>query len=377
MANKSVKLIIGLNPVTSPNEVKRVHGLPGISVRYLNEHFHAKVYIFDDEALLGSANLTDGGLKANREAVICLDHAADKDTVRELKALFNEWWDAARVLTDETVEAFSRAYVEAQARRLEADAMIAEAVGEAPAPNIDAASTAMSTQRVFIENLRRDVYERYRPAFQEVVHTLSEGNLHRRDLLPLGVAHETNRFLNYVRVRHARGDESWQNAPLRMQQDRKALITGLGREWVGAEDNRVPEHFVSWLATVRDTFGEPQALLSASKARLTEGLMSIHAFFEQYRFVKGGEHKLSEEFWTRNQHNTERVRGTLVHLLYGEGDFAERLHDTLYSQRRKLENFGYFCSLELYGTIHPEQFPPINGRIAKALRFLGFDVDGS
>jgi hypothetical protein len=43
----------------------------------------------------------------------------------------------------------------------------------------------------------------------------------------------------------------------------------------------------------------------------------------------------------------------------------------------KLGRFGRFCALELDGTVKPEECPPINGRMAKALRYLGFDVKGT
>jgi hypothetical protein len=56
---------------------------------------------------------------------------------------------------------------------------------------------------------------------------------------------------------------------------------------------------------------------------------------------------------------------------------TQRLHDVLYDPAMKLGLFGIFCALELYGTIRPEDCPPMNGRIAKALRFLGFDVRGT
>jgi hypothetical protein len=54
--------------------------------------------------------------------------------------------------------------------------------------------------------------------------------------------------------------------------------------------------------------------------------------------------------------------------------FTYRLHDALYDAEFKLGYFGYFCALELIGTVKPEVCPPINGRMGKALRFLGFDV---
>lgn len=58
------------------------------------------------------------------------------------------------------------------------------------------------------------------------------------------------------------------------------------------------------------------------------------------------------------------------------GDFVERLHDVLFGSM-KLKLFGISCALELYGTIKPEEYPPVNGRIVKSLRYLGFDVRGA
>ena len=105
--------------------------------------------------------------------------------------------------------------------------------------------------------------------------------------------------------------------------------------------------------------------------------MSIHAFHERLRFVKGGEANLPVAFWRENNEDVVKVKRTLKYLVHGGGDFIQRLHDMLYDPARKLKSFGIFCGLELYGTIKPEDCPPINGRIAKALRYLGFDVRGA
>ena len=94
---KSIRLLVGLNTATSPSALREVHEVPGIQIRYLTHRFHAKVYIFDSAALLGSANLTDSGLTANREAVICLDPTEDADAVEDLRALFHELWNSGQV----------------------------------------------------------------------------------------------------------------------------------------------------------------------------------------------------------------------------------------------------------------------------------------
>ena len=75
-----------------------------------------------------------------------------------------------------------------------------------------------------------------------------------------------------------------------------------------------------------------------------------------------------------NLNDVVRVKSTLTHQVYGSGDFIQRWHDVLYDPSMKLSKFGRFCALERYGTVDPTKCPPVNGRMAKALRYLGFGV---
>ena len=374
---KEVRLLIGLNAASSPEAVRAVHATPNIFVRYYTERFHAKFYLFDDTAILGSANLTNSGMMANREGVICLDQEEDAEAISELRALFAELWQHAPVVTGDIVERFSSAHARAQVAKAQADATMREALPAAEPPNINVDAQEEPPERIFLESIRREVEEGYGRAFREVQATLSEYNLHRQELVnALGVEHETGLFLSFVRLTHAAGEQSWRNAPLRDKAERTAVIRRLGREWVETDDPMIVPDFIDRLRTVQKVFGTREALGAASQERLSEGLMCIHAFYARQRFVQGGAANLAEYFWAANDENVERVRATFMHLLYGEGDFALRLYDTLYDNRRTLRGFGRFCTLELFGSIHPKEFPPVNGRIAKALRFIGFDVVG-
>lgn len=374
---KAVQLLVGLNAATTPDALRKVHEVPGLAVRYLTSRFHAKIFIFDDTALLGSSNLTDGGFYSNREAVICLDRPDDADAIEDIRALFLELWDAGQVLTREKLEDFAKVHAAIKKRAGDPDKEIEDAVGKAEPPNINVASHEKPKDRLFLEGLRQLVYEQYRPAFNEVTAVLEENGFRRADLSDVGRANETNRFLNYVRLTHVFGDEAWQSAPLRSPEERRALILSFGQEWVTADDNKVPEDYASWLRTVRHTLGTREAIEDADKDEITNALMSLHAFIEQLRFVKGGAKNLPPEFWKRNSNDVARVKDTLIHLLHGQGDFIQRLHDVLYDPGKKLSLFGRFCALELYGTVFPETCPPMNGRMAKALRYLGFDVKGA
>lgn len=374
---KSVQLLVGLNTATSPEALRKVHEVPGLAVRYLTSRFHAKIYIFDDTALLGSSNLTAGGLFANREAVICLDQPDDTDAVEDIRALFVELWDAGQVLTREKLDEFAKVQAAIKKRVGDPEKEIESAIGKAEPPNIRVESHEKSKERLFLESLRQLVYEQYRPAFNEVTGILTANNFRRGDLADVGIANETNRFLNYVRLTHAQGDDAWQTAPLRNPDERRTLIVGFGKEWIAAANNKVPQDYAAWLRTVRHVFGTREAIQEAAKDEITDALMSLHAFIEQSRFVKGGATNLPIEFWKRNNDDLTLVKSTLAHLLHGPDDFIKRLHDVLYEPSRKLALFGRFCALELFGTVFPELCPPMNGRMAKALRFLGFDVKGS
>jgi hypothetical protein len=172
-------------------------------------------------------------------------------------------------------------------------------------------------------------------------------------------------------------EDTWESAPLRPKpEDRRAEIIRLGLEWTKTDKDKIPTDYIDQLQTVRDTFGTKAAIESATKEAFTQGFVSVHAFAEQSRFVKRGGSNLRDAFWASNDQNVAKVKRTMLYLIHGGGEFVPRLHDVLYEPARKLAYFGRFCALELYGTVKPEDYPPINGRMAKALRFLGFDVRG-
>lgn len=375
-AGKRVQLIVGLNSSTSPDALKRIHEVPGVDIRYFTDRFHAKIYIFDEVALLGSSNLTDNGLMQNREAVIRLDQADDRESIEEIQALFAELWEAARILTKDKLIEFGIAYRSVAQKFPDLDKEIEKEIGKAEAPNINVGSRQKSRERIFLEGLRSQIFEQYRPAFTEVTALLEELHLRRPGLADLGVASETNRFLNWVRLSYAVGEGAWHSTPLRSPADRRAEIEKLGQEWVSTDNDCVTQDFADRIHTVERVFGTPEAIEAGSKEEISAGLIALHAFHDQMRFVKGGEKNLMPEFWKLNGNDLARVKASLSYLVHGPGEFVQRLHDLLYDPHRKIRSFGMFCALELYGTLKPAEFPPMNGRIARALRYIGFDVKG-
>jgi phosphatidylserine/phosphatidylglycerophosphate/cardiolipin synthase-like enzyme len=67
--------------------LKRLLGRKDLKVGLLPDNFHAKVFLIDDVAVLGSANLTYSGMRKNFEVVtIC----RDLETVMEIDEYFAE-----------------------------------------------------------------------------------------------------------------------------------------------------------------------------------------------------------------------------------------------------------------------------------------------
>lgn len=372
-AGKEIRLIVGLNDCTSPKALRKVHDLPGFGIRYFTRRFHAKLYVFDDQAIVGSSNLTQGGLSLNREANICIDSEDDLDDLREL---FSELWEDAQVLTTDKLAAFEKAWSGKRGAQ-DPDPWIEDSVGKAEPQNSSVSSRKRSSKTIFQETLRRQIAE-YGSAFREIDQVLTGNQIERAELNSVGSAHRTNRFLNWVRLTKAPGEEAWRLAHERPAAERQELIRQLGQEWASLNSDRtqIPEEYLDWLKRVNDTFKTKDAINNASKDELTDGILSLHAFYEQLRFVEGGLKNLPIEFWRANGEDVEKVSRSLAILLHGEGDFVDRLYEFITVPEKKLAYFGKFCALELFGTIKPQFCPPMNGRTAKAMRFLGYRVSG-
>ncbi|MGG5819371.1 phospholipase D family protein [Falsiroseomonas sp. HW251] len=341
----SIRLLIGLNAATHPSALDAVRERPRTFVRYYTGRFHAKLYVFDEAALVGSANLTDAGFQSNREIVAWFSEPQDEEAVDQARAIFETLWAHARPLTPGTMGLFREAWLAARRKGPDPDSEIARAVTRHEPPSISVEAQSSKVTEVAAERLRRQIQEEYRPAFDEVNAVLSEEDLFRSDVSMLDPPFRVNRFLNWLRLTHVL-EEAWKDAPLRSFSNRRDEIVRLGREWRDAADGRVDEGYAEGVEGVLAPFASPEVLASAIKDELTAGLLGIHAFAEQLRFTSGGRAALPDRF------------------------------SVISDPSRKLKLFGKFCALELAGTVRPTECPPVNGRSAKALRYLGFKVSG-
>lgn len=373
----TVKLLVRLCSITTPNVLREALADSLVTVRYYTaQTFHAKFYLIDDKALVGSANLTTAGLKTNSEVSIVLHRDRDP-SFEELTAVFVRLWEFADVLTGDILDTYQQAFRSEfrPSGKDDFDKILASYIPPCAPPNIRVGSDRVSGRRSFLQTFRRKYDEAVWPAFDEVRRLFLDAGLRRPDYEDSDLDIELGRFLGWVRLIHAPG-ENWSLAPLLDRDARAQRIMQFGHEWLAAEDLNAgdaesAQQEIGNITRIRENFASADSIRALSYDEIFDALAGCHAFHEQLRFTEGGLDGFRLDFHERNA--LTNIQDTLVYLLHGPNDVLERAYDCIHDERYKLARFSEACIMELTGWMDPSR-PPINGRTIKALRFLGFDV---
>lgn len=368
-----VHLVVRLGFPTSPIAIDRVRRHRNLQLRcYTSHSYHPKLYIFDEVALVGSANLTRSALMTNQEVVVAIESSDDRFV--ELMAIFEDYWDGAEVISDAQLEAYRSLYKQYAKHEAEVDALGREVLrlfGDKSPANIDRDRPKASKQSLFLSGFRR-TYQEAVSAFN-VVRRVYEASGYRKarpEDIPLRI--EIDSFLSYVRE-HAASGEKWQETPLRTEAEQERLIVGL----IGGWRETAWRHFEQTIVRtnyprLQRTFNSRESIMTADDGELFDALATLHSFHDRYRFFDGGLDTWRRQFPTFN--DPVRTRETLAYLIHGEGDIAERMANTIYDQSFKLNEFGPANVHELVGWCNRQELPILNSRTTKVLRFLGSRV---
>lgn len=314
-----VKLIVRLCTITPPAMIAKALDDPLVTLRYFtSREFHAKLYIVDDQALVGSANLTAAGLMSNREVSIVV--RKDRDAAfDELPGLFDLFWRYAGVMTSDILAAYQTAFRQIWNPREEAEfeKQLTRLVGKADPPSAMVGSEVMSRRRSFLELLRRKYDEQVIPAFQEVREIMSSSGLRRAEFAEGDIEIELNRFLGWTRLIHAPGD-TWKQSPLANRSDRLERTLTYLRNWVEVGDTKAGDMYYAEqeqgnIARLRHGLSSVQSIDSMDYDQMFETLCGCHAFYDMLRFVSGGLPGLKADFVRRN--TLPEIQATLGYLL--------------------------------------------------------------
>lgn len=363
---RDISVIVKLCETTSPKALDAIRNLTDVRVRYFTSNaFHAKFYIVGRTALIGSANMTDGGMRTNRELSIAITD--EDEEFSELPAFFDELWNAANVLTDTAYEAFAKWHAAVSTPQLPP----MSGVDEASPPTVNVATWRDDRERTYLQTFRRRYYETLVPIHRKIAEWYRQDGRHQPLFFDLPAAYEIDRFLNWCKLTQTTEETLYEN-PLRSEEDSKALVGRLIDEWMTTDNPFVDEHRPESLNALMNLFDSDETLRSADFPTIVDAIEGCAAFHDQLRFTKGGLEPLKAQF--REMNDVERVKDTFSYLVFGKQEFVQRIYDCIHDPKRKLIRFGESCVFELFGWVNDLGVPPLNGRTIKAFRYLGFDV---
>ncbi len=363
---RNIKVLIRLCSATTPSAIADARSLPGVTVRYFtSQAFHAKFYILDRLAMLGSGNLTKAGMSSNREIMVTLD--SEDEIFDELPAYFDELWDSAGVLSDPVLQHFTK-WHKSSAHVPESD--VVEGIDPYSPPTINVATQSTTRERTYLESFRRSYLETILPAYRELKSVYNPDQVRHPAFNEFAVEYEIDRFLNWAKLKYTT-DDNIQDFPQLDEEKRRLRIADHVAIWLH-ENVEFDQERLERLDKLRMMFATPDRLEQVSMEDLTDALLGCAAFLEQLRFAKGGMPALVSLFQKDN--DLPALKKTFGHLAFGKPEFVRRTYDCIYGGEYKLAHFGQNSILELFGWVNPEGIPPINGRTKKALRYFGFPI---
>ncbi len=369
----NIKLIVRLCSATNPDALKNIFNKQGILIRYFTSRFfHSKLYIFDEDlAIVGSANLTKAGMSSNREVSVAIN--GDDHRFDGLVSTFASYWDEAEVLTSERLEDFKYIWnkYREKSNSDKCDDEIVEEFGESkPSEGAQVGEKKPTKDKIYLESYKR-VYQdflRYYKIIEEEYISLGKRKLGETKI-PLRI--EIDQFFSFLRETYT-SKESYLEEPIRTDNEIKEITRIRLNEWFKTRwdylEDTIPVNYKS----INKVFGKQEGIENAGIDDIYEALNSSHAFHDRFRFYKGGATIKRDNFMMNN--DLSQLKKVFSFLLYGEGDFVDRMGICIFDSSYSAAQIGRSCIQELYGWVNNENIPICNGRTVKALRYLGCDV---
>jgi HKD family nuclease len=363
----NVRLIVRLGFPTNPYSLKSIIGIKNVQIRFFtSKKFHPKLYLFGyDKAYLGSSNLTDGGLMGNQELNTAIN--SEDSQFEELGEIFEDYWEEAVVLTEERLEIYSKlvAGLDKHLERVEQN--IKTEIGEFEYSNIKNLSLKKKDKVSEHEDnlLRR--YQLFLNNFKELegIYMKTNRRMVSENELPLRI--EIHRFLNWIRNDKAKLD-LYLKAPKRSGQELIDFVQDQITEYFNVSSPSDFDYNINTYQNINQNLISIEKIKSLSESELLETLLGVTAFYDHVRHSEG--FALKETFLQQN--GIDRIKNTLLYLLFDKEDFRKRIAKCVHAQEYKLTHFGRSCIQETYGWVNKEKIPICNERAYKSMQWLGF-----
>ncbi len=362
--NCTIQLIVRLDYGTNPESLEKIIDNPNIDIRFFTGNsFHPKFYIFGNRvAFVGSSNFTHKGLTTNNEINIAFD--SEEPIFEQLKTVFWDYWYEAEVLTKDKLKKFSD--IIKQCSSSEPFRTIMKEVGKYEFNNVGREKEKGNHKEKYISNFRK-AYQLYISRFNQLKSIYEKTQVRRYPEVPLRI--EVDRFLWWIREEYAKG-ESYNGVPEKTIEELNVSLSNYIKEFETIKNEYLDSSASTRFSLVSKGFENKSKIEKMNFEQLFDVLDNIYAFHDTLRFYEGGHKTLKESF--KNNNTVEAIRKSIIYLLYGQGDYEERIFNCVSNPDYKLNGFGEHCVKELYGLLNPNDIPICNGRTLKSMEWLGF-----
>ena len=366
--NCTIYLIVRLGFPTNPIQLERILSKKNILIRfYTDRSFHPKLYIFENEAaFVGSSNLTDSGLLTNQELNVQINY--DNPAFEELNKIFSEYWEYANPLTKEDLSKYKLIWNNLVDINLKAEQNIEKRIGNICYPNIRRPDKDKKDKKqIFHEKLLKR-YQNFLNKFdnlREIYLKIGQRKI-SEEKLPLRI--EIDQFLNWIRKTKAQGN-TYENAPTRKNPDLTNFIIDNIQDFLKTEFSDIIEVSQKRYPLISKNLSSSSKIDSLTEKELLTTISNIHAFAARFRYY-GSIEQMLETFLEDN--GLEKIKLTLKNLLFGQGDFRNRIVECIFNPKYELRHFGTSCIEETFGWANSQDIPICNERTYRSMQWLGF-----
>lgn len=317
-----------------------IRSLPGV---------HAKVYIFDNQALVTSANLTETAFTKRREIGLLLTAEEADDAINA----FSAWWTVGQAVSDADRQQLkaSRNLAGFPETTSGADLKTLWDLPPKPDQSLFACKEAESA----------GLYGQFLQHYRELAEIYESEQRIWKDA-PLYV--EVDAFLNFLFHEGAKPSE-----PFRSPAGPRQLTMGQRKE-------AVRQHASEFAAWLNAHLGEKE--WRTTRLHTVQNLLAKDAIGN---LNMDGVHKVLDcihamgalpwpkmQFLQAPQNTIEAIRKAWSELLFGEGNEERRILRC----QEMLYNFGPSSTQELLGCFYPDKYPLKNTNVDAGLRFFGY-----
>lgn len=170
---KICQLVIGTDYLgTAPEVLKILKCVPKVRVMLKGQAtFHPKIYCVTHgknfSAIIGSSNLTNGGLSSNEEASVLIEGTTDDDFFKEISNKISSWWEMGVQIEDNWLSRYEEMWSKNKENRAKTKKLV-DAIQESPTiAEFNVKNSPRIRIALWVENIDKDNYSEEVPQDSE------------------------------------------------------------------------------------------------------------------------------------------------------------------------------------------------------------------